>query len=73
MATSLLSGLKLPKDNLRIMSGTDNNGYITTTDLAKAIAGFKSLLGSEDTFIFYFSGHGRDKNILVILFTSKTN
>lgn len=64
LATSLLSGLKLTKDNLRIMSGTDNNGYITTTDLAKAMAGFKSLLGSEDTFIFYFSGHGRDKNIL---------
>lgn len=64
LATSLLSGLKVPKDNLRIMAGADNNGYVTTTDLAKAIAGFKSLLGSEDTFIFYFSGHGRNRNIL---------
>lgn len=64
LGTSLLSGIKVPKDNLRFMAGEDNNGFVTTQDLAKGIAGFKSLLGSEDTFIFYFSGHGRDKNII---------
>jgi hypothetical protein len=64
LATSLLVGLKVPRDNLRLMAGENNNGYITTTDLARAIADFKSLLGSEDTFIFYFSGHGRDKNLI---------
>ena len=31
LATSLLAGLKVPKDNLRIMAGADNNGYVTTT------------------------------------------
>lgn len=64
LASALLAALKIPRDNVRLMAGNDNDGYITTTDLAKAIAGFKSLLGAEDTFIFYFSGHGRDKNIL---------
>lgn len=64
LGTALISGMKMKQDHLRIMTGADNNGYVTTRDLARAIAGFKSLLGAEDTFIFYFSGHGRDKNIL---------
>lgn len=64
LGTAINSGLKVPYDNIRLMAGNDNNGFITTTDLAKAIADFRSKLGSEDTFIFYFSGHGRDKNIL---------
>lgn len=64
LGTSLLSGLKMPKDNMRLMAGNENNGFITTTDLAHAIADFRGMLGSEDTFIFYFSGHGRDKNII---------
>lgn len=64
IGSSLMAGLKVPNDNLRILAGNDNNGFVSTTDLAKSIADFKSLLGSEDTFIFYFSGHGRDKNLI---------
>ena len=64
LGTALENGLLVPYDNIRISAGTDNNGYVTTQDLAKGIAGFKSLLGSEDTFVLYFSGHGRDRNII---------
>ena len=64
IGSAIMSGLKVPRDNVRLMAGPDNSGFITTTDLAKAIAGFRSLLSGEDTFIFYFSGHGRDRNII---------
>lgn len=64
LGTSLMAGLKLSQDNIRFLSGQDNNGYVTTQDLAREIANFRSLLGSEDTFILYFSGHGRDKNLI---------
>ncbi len=64
IGTAIETGLKVPKDNIRLMAGNDNNGYISTTDLAHAMADFQSKLGSEDIFIFYFSGHGRDSNII---------
>ena len=65
IGSALEAGLKIPADNIRIVAGENNNGYVTTTALAHAIADFKSTLGVEDTFIFYFSGHGRDRNILL--------
>ena len=64
IGTALENGLKVPSDNIRIVAGEGNNGYVTTTALAHAIADFGSKLGSEDVFVFYFSGHGRDKNII---------
>lgn len=64
LGTAFLAGLKVPRENLRLMAGKDHDGYIAAADFAKAIAGFKSLLGAEDTFVFYFSGHGRNEQIL---------
>ena len=61
---ALIFGLKMPGDHIRSMSGQDDSGYITIVDFARAMAGFQSLLRKEDTFIFYFSGHGRDKNLI---------
>ena len=52
LGTALTFKLKLAKENMRLMSGDDNNGYVSATDLARAISGFKKLLGEEDTFIF---------------------
>ena len=37
---------------------------IANQDLARAINNFKSKLTSEDTFFFYFSGHGRSGNLI---------
>lgn len=64
IGTALESGLKVPADNIRIVAGKDRFGYVTMVDLAHAIADFKSKLGTEDVFIFYFSGHGGEKNII---------
>lgn len=64
LGTSLLSGLKVPKENLRLMAGNENDGYIAAKDFARVLAGFRSLLGAEDTFLFYFSGHGWKKHLL---------
>ena len=52
MCSSLMSGLKIPRDNIRLMAGKDNCGYVTMLDVAKAIAGFASLLPDDSTFIF---------------------
>ncbi|MCF0133426.1 MAG: caspase family protein [Blautia sp.] len=64
MGAAIVSGLKVNKDNVRLMAGTDNNGYVSTTDLAMAVSNFKSMIGAEDTFIFYFSGHGKESNLI---------
>ena len=64
LGTALTSKLKVAKENMRLMAGNDNNGYVPATDLARAISGFKKLLGEEDTFIFYFSGHGSNKSLV---------
>lgn len=64
LGTALLSKLKVPGDNIRLMAGENKNGYLTTMDLARAIAVFQSLLKEESTFIFYFSGHGSEKSLI---------
>lgn len=65
LGSAIVSGLNVPRDNIRLMVGENNNGYIETKDLAKAISSFKNLLNCNDTFIFYFSGHGRDRNMIL--------
>lgn len=64
IGTAIISGLKCPRDHIRVLAGNDNNGYVSTTDLAKAINGFKALLSNDDTFIFYYSGHGLDERLI---------
>ena len=65
IGTALENGLKVPADNIRIVAGEENNGFVTTTALAHVLADFRSRLGSDDIFVFYFSGHGRNKNIVL--------
>jgi len=64
IGSAILSGLRCPQDHVRLLAGPDNNGNVTTTDLAKAISGFKSMLTGEETFIFYYSGHGLDERLI---------
>lgn len=61
---ALISGLKVPEGNIRLQSGKEEDGTVSTVELARAMAGFKSLLSDNDTFLFYYSGHGDGKNII---------
>lgn len=58
IASAIQSGLKVPEDNIRIVAGEGNDGYVEVKDIARAISGFKSLMPANATFLFYFSGHG---------------
>ena len=60
---ALISGLKVPEGNIRLQLGKEEDGTVSAVEVAKALAGFKSLLSDHDTFLFYYSGHGDGKNI----------
>ena len=64
LGTAIVSKLKAPNENVRLMAGDDNNGFVSTGVLARAINNFKEMLEEEDTFIFYFSGHGSNKKLI---------
>ncbi len=58
---ALSEGLKVDRDNMRIL-GQDGN--VSARSFARAIAEFGTLLQEEDTFLFYFSGHGKRKGLI---------
>lgn len=64
LGTAIVSKLKAPNENVCLMDGDDNNGFVSTGVLARAINNFKEMLEEEDTFIFYFSGHGSNKKLI---------
>lgn len=63
IGVALMTGLNVPRDNIRIMSGHENNGFITLRNFAQAIAEFEMLLTAEDIFVLYFSGHGKNHTL----------
>lgn len=65
LETAIHLKLKVPTENIRVMMGMDENGFVSTAEIAKAIANFRKLLGAEDTFLFYFSGHGNRNNLIL--------
>ena len=64
MGAALVNGLRIPPDNIRTMSGAENDGNVAAKDFARAFAEFNSLLNDEDIFILYFSGHGIETEII---------
>ena len=58
---ALQSGLKVPGDQIRILS---KKPFITIKSFAKAISEFAKKLKDNDTFILYFSGHGTSDGII---------
>ena len=64
IGTGLISGLKCTQEHIRFMAGEDNNGVVSISSLAKGVDSFKRALSTEDTFIFYFSGHGSSENLV---------
>ena len=55
MRQALTEGLKFDPDNIRILG---ENGIVQMHSFARALSEFEGLLGKEDTFVLYFSGHG---------------
>lgn len=53
----LTQGLKLKEENLRVLG---SEGCVLVRELALAIQNFAKMLRKQDTFFFYFSGHGRN-------------
>ena len=61
MTEALTRGLKIDTDNIRRL-GSD--GTVTAMSFARSIAEFDSMPGEENTFILYFSGHGRGRELM---------
>ena len=55
MKSALTEGLKFDKDDIRVLG---EQGTVTAKSFARALSEFDELIGSEDTFVLYFSGHG---------------
>ena len=63
IASALINGLKCNQDNIRIMAGENGNGIVNVNDFVREIGGFGKRLSEQDTFVFYFSGHGSAKTL----------
>ena len=61
MALTFEKGLKIDADNIRRLG---EDGSVPALTFARSIAEFNSLLKKEDTFLMYFSGHGRNKELM---------
>ncbi len=62
LRTALIKGLNVNSDNILLCGET---GKVTSTELFFWIKSILSNASNEDTFIFYFSGHG-GKNCLAL-------
>ena len=64
MHRALNQGLRIPEENIRVVTGNDNRGKVSMKSLAHAIADIEGHLSDEDVFLLYFSGHGQRKDSL---------
>lgn len=61
MKKALVKGLRVKEENIRICG---SGGNVQASEFAMSVKNFHTLLSMEDTFIFYFSGHGRKDEIV---------
>ena len=61
MSYALTDGLKMEADHIRALG---EEGTVRRESFARAIAEFGTLLQEDDTFLFYFSGHGMGGTLL---------
>lgn len=60
MENALTEGLRLSKDTMRSLG---SSGVVTMRSFVRALTEFSSMIGEEDGFILYFSGHGSNGNL----------
>ena len=58
---SLIQGLMVDPDNIRLIG---NHGKVQAKELALALKSFTEMLKEEDNLIFYFSGHGKQSELV---------
>ena len=58
----LMAGLKFREENIR---AAGHDGYVSMTEFASAMADYRDKLTPDDVMILYFSGHGRDGQIML--------
>ncbi len=61
MRDALADGLKISKENIRQIG---EDGSATVNNMAHAMKDFSRMLKKEDTFLFYFSGHGSNGELM---------
>lgn len=64
IGAGMVSGLKCAKEHIQVIAGEEDNGIVSKATLARGIESFKKVLAADDTFIFYFSGHGSTENLV---------
>ena len=60
----LTQGLGFEEDNIRTI-GREESGFVSGRELAAAMSDFSHRLREEDTFLFYFSGHGKNRSLIL--------
>ena len=60
MKAALKEGLKFDADDIRVLG---ENGAVPARSFARALSEFEGLITPEDTFVLYFSGHGRAEGL----------
>lgn len=61
MRNALNIGIEVPFENIRIC-GQDGSVYLS--QFARSMKEFASMLQTEDTFLLYFSGHGKEGHLI---------
>ena len=61
IGTALTDSLRVPEDQIRMVG---DGGFVTSVSMVRALSEYQALMTGEDTFLFYFSGHGLEKKLL---------
>ena len=61
IGTALAESLRVPAEQIRMVG---DDGFVTSVSMVRALSEYQALMTGEDTFLFYFSGHGLEKKLL---------
>ena len=61
IGTALADSLRVPTEQIRMVG---DDGFVTSVSVVRALSEYQALMTGEDTFVFYFSGHGLEKKLL---------
>ncbi len=65
--------LGVPEDHIHVYTSQQGSHYGRADSILKRLTHLKQIMEPEDTFIFYFAGHGIEKYKDIYFFTTNTN